>query len=413
VARQLASGSTFASGSVPLPGRAAMPSVTSVAAYSAGVWQSARVNRAKRPGGQHLLAAARHPARRDGVIALAPFLLPWAALVQVGRHHLDTGTMVAVISALATAGISLSTLWLTWAALREAKRSGGRDSGLTIGQMADQLAIAVGKQWADEAAIRRLNDPYPLPVSWTAADSSLTDSWDSLLKLAGSGAGWPAAPPAGTWAAGPDCLAGEGGDLAEVLAQVPTGRLVVLGEPGAAKTMLMVRLVLGLLARRAAGDPVPFLASIASWNPEDQDLRGWLAAQLLIAHPALASPPSADMAESTLAATLLASGLILPILDGLDEIPEKVRGSSISRINDALGPGQRVVVTCRSKEYREAVRPEDGPEATFRAAAVQLRPLTQMTSAPTSTMMPLARLPKPAGYASSSCSAPRPRPGRH
>jgi GTPase SAR1 family protein len=38
---------------------------------------------------------------------------------------------------------------------------------------------------------------------------------------------------------------------------VPTGRLVVLGEPGAGKTILMGRLVLDLLARRADGGPVP------------------------------------------------------------------------------------------------------------------------------------------------------------
>ena len=151
----------------------------------------------------------------------------------------------------------------------------------------------MGAQWEAEAAVRRLNDPYPLPVSWDAADASLTDSWDSLVKLATSGAGWPPPPPAGTWAAGPDDLAGEGGELVDVLARVPTGRLVVLGEPGAGKTMLMVRLVLDLLARRAEGGPVPFLASVASWNPAAQDLRGWLGAQLMSAHPALASPTPA------------------------------------------------------------------------------------------------------------------------
>jgi hypothetical protein len=120
-----------------------------------------------------------------------------------------------------------------------------------MAQMAHHLATAVGIQWEAEAAVRRLNDPYPLPVSWVPADGSLTDGWDSLVKLATSGAGWPAPPPADTWAAGPDDLAGTGGDLVGVLTGVPTGRLVVLGEPGAGKTMLMVRLVLDLLAGRA------------------------------------------------------------------------------------------------------------------------------------------------------------------
>ncbi len=142
-----------------------------------------------------------------------------------------------------------------------------------MAEVADQLAVAVGAQWNAEAAMRRLNDPYPLPVSWEAADVSLTNSWDSLVKLRASGAGWP--PPKGTWVAGPDRLAGKGSELVNVLARVPTGRLVVLGEPGAGKTMLMVRLVLDLLARRASGGPVPFLASVASWNPAVQDLRVW------------------------------------------------------------------------------------------------------------------------------------------
>jgi hypothetical protein len=162
----------------------------------------------------------------------------------------------------------------------------------------------------------------------------------------------------------------------KVLARVPTGRLVVLGEPGAGKTMLMVRLVIDLLGQRASGGPVPFLASVASWNPADQDLRGWLVGQLLIDHPALAGPRRAGMTEPTQAAALLASGLILPILDGLDEIPDQVRGPAISQINDALRPGEQVLVTCRTQQYRDAVRPQGGVEVTLRgAAAIQLCPL--------------------------------------
>jgi hypothetical protein len=140
--------------------------------------------------------------------------------------------------------------------------------------------------------------------------------------------------------------------------------------------MLMVRLVLDLLTRRAAGGHVPILASVASWNPADQDLRGWLSAQLLIDHPALADPPPTGMAEPTQAEALLTSGLVLPILDGLDEIREEIRGSAISRINDALWPGEHLVLTCRTHQYQAAIRPKGGIEVTLRAAAaVQLRPL--------------------------------------
>ena len=48
------------------------------------------VNRAKRPDRRHLLAAVRHPARRDGVIALVLFVLPWVALARPGEQVVVT-----------------------------------------------------------------------------------------------------------------------------------------------------------------------------------------------------------------------------------------------------------------------------------------------------------------------------------
>jgi hypothetical protein len=337
------------------------------------LWQPATVSGgSQHQDRDHWLSAVLHPAPRNLAVASALFLLPWAvALVQVLRHHhLDDGA----VGLVATFSLGLPALWLALVGYLEASRS-ALVSELTMVQMADQLALAVGKQWEDEAAIRRLNDPYPLPVSWDSADPSLTDSWDSLVKLASSGAGWSALCPE-TWASGPDGLAGEGGDLVDVLARVPTRRLIVLGEPGAGKTMLLVRLVLDLLARRKPGEPVPILASVASWNAASQSLRDWLATQLMINHSALAAAPPAGLGEPTWAAALLASGLILPILDGLDEIPEGALGWAISRINDALRSGEPLVTTCRSQQYREAVRPTGGPEVTLRGtAAVKLRPL--------------------------------------
>jgi len=331
------------------------------------------VNRAQRPDRRHFLDSGRHPRRRDGAIVIGLLLLPWAAALVLTRgFRLDDGTLAILVAV----SFGLASLWVMWVTYRGPKRSGALANGLSMTQIADHLAIAVGTQWSDEAAVRRLNDPYPLPVSWTAADAFLTDSWNSLVALASLGAGRPPSPPPGTWAACPDDLAGKGSELAEVLTKVPTGRLVVLGEPGAGKTMLMVRLVLDMLARRNEGGPIPILVSLASWNPAAQDLQDWLSTQLRIDHPALDGPPPAGREEPTLVAALLADGLILPILDGLDEIPAEARGPAITRINDTLRPGQQFVLTCRSKEYRDAVRPEGGVEITLRAAAaVQLCPL--------------------------------------
>lgn len=332
----------------------------------------------KRPDRRRWRVAGRHARRLDGAIAILLLLLPWLVVLLVWPRvrHLDVGTAIAVFFGSFAVSLGLPMLWLMWTTYRGPKRGDTPVRGLSLGQVADQLAVAVGAQWNAEAAVRRLNDPYPLPVSWVAADASLTDAWESLVRLATSGVGWPPPAAEGAWAEGPDDLAGEGGELVDVLAQVPTRRLVVLGEPGAGKTMLMVRLVLDLLSRRTEGSPVPFLASVASWDPTAQDLRRWLGVQLLTDHPALANTSSEGIQQSTQADALLASGLILPVLDGLDEIPDEVRGPAISRINDALRPGEQVMVTCRTRQFRDAVQPEGGVGVTLRAAAaVQLRPL--------------------------------------
>lgn len=105
----------------------------------------------------------------------------------------------------------------------------------SLEKTADRLAQAVRLQWETEARVRRLNDPYPLPVGWEAAEAHLMEPWPLLRTVAESWPGGPLGDPA-SWASGPDGLAGQDGDIGLVFAdRVPTRRLVVLGEPGAGK----------------------------------------------------------------------------------------------------------------------------------------------------------------------------------
>jgi hypothetical protein len=305
-----------------------------------------------------------------GVVALVLLSGPVVLVVLWSHHH----PAAEVLSTALGIGIALATLWVGWAAYLNSRGSTAETGELSLADVADQLAASVRAQWEAEAKARGLNDPWPLPVRWTTADASLSNAWGVLVRLATSGRGWP--PPSRGWAANPEELAGSDRELVHVLARVPTGRLVVLGEPGAGKTMLMVGLVLDLLARRASGGPVPVLVSLPSWNPVHQDMHRWLAAQLAIDHPSLtiAAPPGT--AEGTRISALLEAGLLLPILDGLDEIPDVVRGSAITKINDALRAGEKLVVTCRTAQYEAAVRPAAGVGAPLQAsAAIELCPL--------------------------------------
>ena len=304
-------------------------------------------------------------ARRPGAVLAALLVVSTAvALTLTLYYHLGVPGLVVTFL------LGLPGLYLGWVALRQ-------PPDRSLAQVADELAARLRSQWADEAKARGLNDPYPLPVSWTAADPLLAGDLDALRTLAASGAGF-SAPTRENWAKAPEDLVG-GGDrkLVDVLAAVPTGRLVVLGEPGAGKTMLMVGLVLDLLHpdRRSSGGPVPVLAPLASWDPVSQDLHGWLGATLITDYPALAGVPPSESAGDNRFEALVEAGLILPVLDGLDEIPESARPKAITRINRELRPGERVVVTCRTEQYRTAVSPQDGQGAALEAAAVQLSTL--------------------------------------
>ncbi|MFE3323438.1 helix-turn-helix domain-containing protein [Streptomyces sp. NPDC059176] len=223
-------------------------------------------------------------------------------------------------------------------------------------EAAEELARQVRRRRQLEEEMRRIHDPFPLPVRWQRANVRLTDHAENIQRL----------PPG---AASP--LLDVEGDLsgvAEVYRKVPSGRLVILGRAGSGKSVLAIRLIVDLLDSPAPSGRVPVAFSVGSWDATAIALRDWLVERLLRDFPHLARRTPGG---STLAAALVDADLVLPVLDGFDEIAEGLRGEALEALNATSLP---LVLTSRSAEYAEAVRVARSPLVW--AAGIELTDLT-------------------------------------
>lgn len=219
-----------------------------------------------------------------------------------------------------------------------------------------ELATEVRRRWRHEEAQRRVHDPFPLPVRWRPAPAVLTDRAENIQRLG-----------PGETARVMD-LGGDLRSMAEVYLRIPSGRLVILGRAGSGKSVLTIRLVLDLLNTRSPHRRVPVIFSIGSWDPSTTALRDWLIARLLRDHPHLARRSAGG---ACLAAALVDADLVLPVLDGFDEIAEGLRGDALDALNATSLP---IVLTSRGEEYAEAVRAAHTPLVW--AGAIELTDLT-------------------------------------
>ncbi len=313
--------------------------------------------------------------RRVGVNVSALLIVSIVAAIVIARfYHLGVSSTVV---SLAVGGGAPAGTYLAWVGIRVAIKSG--EPAADSPDDADRLAVAVSRQWEQEYIARRYDDTdWELTVAWKAADPDLMPPWEDLIDKATRGSGAQGNVRRSLWATSARGLSTS--DLPLVLEQVPTGWLVVLGEPGYGKTVLMLRLVLDLakLARqKAPGYLVPVFLSMTSWDPVEDTLEEWLGRQLAGDYPGLgAKVPGAGGMRSRIE-ELLASQRILPILDGLDEMPSQARRLAINRLNKAFVNSVRplrLVMTCRTAQYRAIVNAPGQPWSPVTgAAAVELR----------------------------------------
>ncbi|MEU9321498.1 helix-turn-helix domain-containing protein [Streptomyces sp. NPDC048295] len=225
-----------------------------------------------------------------------------------------------------------------------------------IATAAVELAWEIRRRWQREEEHRRVHDPFPLPVRWRDAPESLTDHSENIQRL----------PPGAT----PDRmdLSGDLGSVAEVYRRIGSGRLVVLGRAGSGKSILTIRFVLDQLEAREPHDRVPVIFGIGSWDPSAVALRDWLIDRLVRDHPHLTRRAPGG---STLAAALVDADLVLPVLDGFDEIAEGLRSTALEVLNSTSLP---LVLTSRRGEFAEAVQRTNAPLVW--AAGLELIDLT-------------------------------------
>ena len=123
------------------------------------------------------------------------------------------------------------------------------------------------------------------------------------------------------------------------------GNLLILGESGSGKTTLLLQLTRDLLgrAREDENHRMPVVFNLTSWTVKQQRLNDWLVDEL----------NNTYHIPYKLGQAWIDNDLVLPLLDGLDRVPQKYRTKCINAINTyrrnhGLVP---TVVCCQSSSY--------------------------------------------------------------
>ena len=145
---------------------------------------------------------------------------------------------------------------------------------------------------------------------------------------------------------------GSSGDVASLVRQFRATypcRLVIKGSAGSGKSVLARLMMAELLKKPKTGDPVPVFLPLWSWSPRHERLHEWMKRQIVLSYPELQ-----DVATygPTAVANLVDQGGVLPILDGLDVLPERNRRAVLA--DGELMSQDRLILTYRGADFDKA-----------------------------------------------------------
>ncbi|WP_344918289.1 NACHT domain-containing protein [Streptosporangium oxazolinicum] len=213
------------------------------------------------------------------------------------------------------------------------------------------------KEYGAKSYLRGIADPEPLVIQWAPAALQHDVTFNSSQIVKG----------------------GRERNLSTLAAgflELKERQLVILGEPGSGKSVMCLLLALELLRARGreSGDSqIPLVVSLIGWRPSHEkgaqhSFGVWLAAQLEAQCPQLRRDYG-----TRAAITLVENGCILPIFDGLDELPEQTRLEALKVLAKSGAEGLPLIVASRLKPYQKAVK--SSKFMLKRAAVVELKPL--------------------------------------
>ncbi|MGH3783092.1 MAG: hypothetical protein ACRDRO_21335 [Pseudonocardiaceae bacterium] len=324
--------------------------------------------------------------RRLGAMAVFGAIALCLLAVWRSPNRIDLSTfwalVVGVVAAIAAVITVIPILKET-----QARYNGGQGDEWPLEDLVDRLARAVKKQWTDVAMDRRLVQSDAISVRWELSSRGLVGPVSAAVGSR------RLAPVPGLGTVGEEQLRRGGlGDLHAVYGGLGSGRLVIVGSPGAGKTGAGVLLVLRALEYREhlletdrAGVPIPVMFTVHGWDPNTQRVQDWLVSRLRQTYPLFAGKGGAARA-----ADLLQAGKIAVILDGLDEIVDELQPVALQALSEQAA--FRLVILSRSAEMTTAAQ-----RALLEGAvAIELQDVVPAAAADYLTRVQLS--PPPAGW---------------